>query len=166
MKCMPKLKLSTKQKGVLSVVALLLSVLFFAVLLLNKQNMENYISKIAKQGNTTENNLTTEAKLDALYNYSENNKTFQFTFLEFGAKGCSACMRMEGVMDEIRKNHSDKINVVFYNVLLPENQEYMSYYGVATIPTQIFLDSNGREISRHSGYISTNEIYKSIQIDN
>lgn len=158
MKCMPKLKLSTKQKGVLSVVALLLSVLFFAVLLLNKQNMENYISKIAKQGNTTENNLTTEAKLDALYNYSENNKAFQFTFLEFGAKGCSACLRMEAVMDEVRKKHGEKINVVFYNVLLPENQEYMTFYGVATIPTQILLDSSGKEIFRHNGFISMKEI--------
>ncbi|MEZ7914623.1 thioredoxin family protein [Macellibacteroides fermentans] len=155
---MPKLKLSTKQKGVLSVVALLLSVLFFAVLLLNKQNMENYISKIAKQSNTVESNLSTEAKLDELYNYTKNDKTLQFTFIEFGAKGCSACLRMETVMDEIRKNHGDKINVVFYNVLLPENQEYMTFYGVATIPTQILLDSSGKEIFRHNGFISMKEI--------
>ena len=158
MKCMPKLKLSTKQKGALSVIALLFSVIFFAVLLLNKQNMENYVSKIVKQGNTAESNLSTKAKLDGLYNYSKKDKTFQFTFLEFGAKGCSACLRMEAVMDEIRKNHGDKINVVFYNVLLPENQEYMSYYGVATIPTQILLDSSGKEIFRHNGFISMKEI--------
>ncbi len=155
---MPKLKLSIKQKGALSVVALLLSITFFAVLLLNKQNMENYVSKIVKQGNSAESNLNTVAKLDALYNYSGNNKTFQFTFLEFGAKGCSACLRMEVVMDEVRKNHGDKINVVFYNVLLPENQEYMTFYGVVTIPTQILLDNSGKEIFRHNGFISTNEI--------
>lgn len=158
MKCMLKLKLSTKQKGALSVVALLSSVIFFAVLLLNKQNMENYISEIVKQGNTVESNLSTEAKLDQLYNYSKNNKTFQFTFLELGAKGCSACIRMEGVMDEVRKNHGEKINVVFYNVLLPENQEYMTFYGIATIPTQIFLDNSGKEVFRHNGFISMKEI--------
>lgn len=159
---MAKLKLSTKQKGALSVVALFSSVLFFAVLLFNKRNMENYVSKIVKQGNTAQNNLSTEAKLDELYNYSKSNKSYQYTFLEFGAKGCSACLRMETVMDEIRKNHGDKINVVFYNVLLPENQEYMSFYGVDTIPTQIFLDSTGKQIFRHSGYLSIQEIEKLI----
>ncbi len=124
--------------------------------------MENYVSKIVKQGNTAQNNLSTEAKLDELYNYSKSNKSYQYTFLEFGAKSCSACMRMEGVMDKARKNHGDNINVVFYNVMLPENQEYLTYYGVATIPTQIFLDSTGKEIFRHSGYLSIQEIEKLI----
>lgn len=155
---MLKLRLSTKQKGTLSVVAMLLSVIFFAVLLLNKQNMENYISNVAKQTNTTKNNLSKEDKLDDLYNYSKNKQSYQYTFLEFGSKGCSACMRMEGVMDEIRKKHAERINVVFYNVMLLENQEYMSYYGVATIPTQIFLDNTGKEFFRHNGYISSKEI--------
>lgn len=46
------------------------------------------------------------------------------------------------------------------NVLKPENQDLMKYYGVATIPTQILLDQTGQEFFRHSGYYSTEDLEK------
>ncbi|VAW22986.1 hypothetical protein MNBD_BACTEROID01-2382 [hydrothermal vent metagenome] len=37
---------------------------------------------------------------DSLYNHSVNGLNYEITFLEFGATGCSACKRMESVMDK------------------------------------------------------------------
>ena len=85
------------------------------------------------------------------------------TFLEFGAKGCSACKRMETVMSEIRAKYPNRVNVVFLNVMLPENQRLMKYFGVAAIPTQVLLNKEGREFFRHTGYYSTEELNKQIE---
>ncbi|MCK7519964.1 MAG: thioredoxin family protein [Ignavibacteriales bacterium] len=78
------------------------------------------------------------------------------------AKGCIACKRMEGVLEEIRQRYPGRVDVVFLNSLLPENQLLMKYFGIATIPTQILLDKTGKEYFRHSGYISTTELEKKI----
>lgn len=152
------MKRHIKLQQIFSIVFLLLSVSFFIFLIANKKNMENYASQLMKKQTTEVTKESTKFAVDSLYNYQKNGSKYEITFLEFGATGCSACKRMETVMEEIRKNHEDKINVVFYNILLPKNQEYMTYYGIATIPTQIFLDSTGQEISRHNGYISSVKI--------
>jgi len=46
-----------------------------------------------------------------------------------------------------------KLNVVFLNILKPENQLLMKYYGIAVISTQVLLDKEGEEFFRHSGFI-------------
>jgi thioredoxin 1 len=38
----------------------------------------------------------------------------------------------------------------------------MKYFGVATIPTQVLLNRNGKEFYRHSGYITPEEIVKEV----
>jgi len=69
---------------------------------------------------------------------------------------------MESVMTEIRTKYPQTVNVVFLNILKPENQDLMKYFGVAAIPTQVLLDKEGKEFFRHSGYISTEELSKNI----
>jgi thioredoxin 1 len=54
--------------------------------------------------------------------------------------------------------------VVFINVLLPENQDLMKYFGVVAIPTQVLLNKEGVEFFRHSGYISTNDILSEMKL--
>ena len=106
--------------------------------------------------------IKASAVVDSLYNYSVNGLEFQITFLEFGAKGCSACTRMESVLEKVRVGYSEKVNVVFLNILLPESQTLMKYYGIAIIPTQVLLDITGKEYFRHTGYYSFEELEKEI----
>lgn len=87
---------------------------------------------------------------------------YEITFLEFGSTGCSACKRMESVMDEIKEKYPDRVNVIFYNVTYRQNQDFMKYFGVAAIPTQILLDKNGEEFFRHTGYYETKKLIKQI----
>lgn len=58
------------------------------------------------------------------------------------------------------------MNVIFYNVLKLENQEFMKYYGIAAIPTQVLLDPTGREIFRHTGYYSFDELEQEFKKSN
>ena len=137
--------------------------LFMIIGLVFKNDMNDYMSdqmlkqitpQIAEAGNT---------RIDSLYNYEANGKSYKITFLEFGAKGCSSCRRMEGVMEEIRGNYSHRVNVVFLNIMDAESQILMKYYGISTIPTQVLLNAEGKEYFRHTGFISSFELGKVFQ---
>ncbi len=101
--------------------------------------------------------------VDSAYNFQNNNEGYKITFLEFGATGCSSCRRMEKVMEEVRSKYPSEIKVQFLNVLLPANQDMMKYFGVAAIPTQVLLDISGKEVFRHTGYFSFDELDKELQ---
>jgi len=124
-----------------------------------KDNMNTYLSKMMKAQAGSEITNSGSAYVDSTYNYTRNGQRFQVTFLEFGAN-CPACKRMESVMEEIRTKYPQEINVVFLNVLKPEKQILMKYFGIASIPTQILLDNNGIEFFSHCGYYSAEELTK------
>jgi len=82
----------------------------------------------------------------------------QITFLEFGSTTCVPCKMMEGVLEEVRIIYGDSVEVTFHNV--NENRELSKEWGIKLIPTQIFLDAEGKEFHRHQGYYPTEEIVK------
>jgi thioredoxin 1 len=127
-----------------------------------RSKMNIYISELMKQQAGEEVVFMASAYVDSVFNYQKNRKEFELTFLEFGAKDCSACKRMESVLIEVAEKHPE-INVVFLNALLPENQLLMKYYGIATIPTQVLLDINGKEFFRHDGYYSYKNLIKEFE---
>jgi len=94
------------------------------------------------------------------FDYTKNDSTYRYTFLEFGNKGCISCKKMEQVMEEIKDKYPRKVNVRFINVTRPESQKLTQYFGISTIPTQVILDKHGKEIFRHSGYIPAEELEK------
>jgi thioredoxin 1 len=129
-----------------------------------KDNMNAYLSKMMKAQAGSEIIHSGSAYVDSTFNYIKNGKSYQLTFLEFGSTGCSACKRMESVMAEISTKYQQTVNVVFLNILKPETQNLMKYFGVAAIPTQILLDKDGKEFFRHTGYCSTKELISEIKI--
>lgn len=82
----------------------------------------------------------------------------QLTFLEFGSTTCVPCKMMEKVLVEVKDIYGDRIDVQFINVM--KNRDLAQEYGIKLIPTQVFLDENKNEISRHQGYFPTAEIRK------
>jgi len=134
----------------------------FVVAFALKDTMNYTIPEMMKQQASPELTSSGEALVDLSYNYIKNGSNYEVTFLEFGSTGCPACKRMESVMDEVRQKYPEKVNVVFLNILKPENQLLMKYYGIAVIPTQVLLDKEGKEFFRHSGYLPTSDIQKEV----
>ena len=95
---------------------------------------------------TANNNLTSDSAL--------------VTFIELGSVKCIPCKQMQPVMDAIEKEYAGKVKVVFYDVWTAEGKEYGNKYGVRLIPTQVFLDKEGKEIFRHEGFLPKQEIEK------
>lgn len=147
-----------KIKKILNLVAVILSVLFFVALFIFKDKLSNTASDMVKRQAGAETIQSVTTYIDSAYNYKNNAQSYDVTFLEFGSTGCSACKRMEKVMQDIRKHYPEKVNVVFYNITIPGNRKLMKYFGISVIPTQILLDAKGEEIFRHTGFISTQEL--------
>jgi thioredoxin 1 len=81
---------------------------------------------------------------------------YQVTFLELGADRCIPCKKMQPIMKEIAAAFPDRVQVVFYDVW--KDSAPAEKYGVQLIPTQVFLDQNGKEIARHVGLFPKEEI--------
>jgi thioredoxin 1 len=78
------------------------------------------------------------------------------TMVDLGAASCIPCKMMAPILDKLEKRYQGKATVVFID--LRYNQEAVQRFGIRAIPTQIFFDKNGREISRHIGFMSEEAI--------
>jgi len=87
---------------------------------------------------------------------------------DFGAKKCIPCKKMAPILDQMTKEYKDRLIVKFTDVWMPENVREAKEHGISSIPTQIFFDKNGKELWRHVGYISKEDIlekWKSLGFD-
>jgi thioredoxin 1 len=80
----------------------------------------------------------------------------QVTFVELGSVNCVPCKEMQPVMKAIEQTFGDQVKVVFYDVA--EDQAPAREYGISMIPTQVFLDADGKEFHRHVGFYPQAEI--------
>lgn len=137
---------------------MILTALFFVLLFVFKDKINSFASKAIQSQAGPEIQNSGSALIDSMYNYSKNGLGYELTFLEFGSKGCSACKRMESVMRGIQAKYPYRVNVIFINILKPENQRLMKYFGIAAIPTQVLLNIAGQEYFRHTGFLSIEEL--------
>lgn len=146
-----------KYRGYISVVLILV---LFCSLVLFRDTLIRYASRnMTDRMEQSEKNAVGDS-LSALYDYNTNKKSYEYTFLEFGSVGCHSCRQMEDVMETIKQEYGSRVNVVFINVSLKKNRDFVDYFGIATIPTQVLLDKNGKEFFRHSGFLSTEDLSK------
>ncbi len=80
------------------------------------------------------------------------------TFIELGAESCIPCKMMQPIMKAIRTEYAGLVDVIFHD--LYKDREAGQKYGVRVMPTQVFLDAQGREFFRHEGYYPQEDIEK------
>ena len=93
----------------------------------------------------------------------ENEKNVKVTFVELGSVNCIPCKQMQPVMKAVEEKYGDQLKVVFHDVWKPEQKHFAQEYGIKLIPTQVFLDENGKEFHRHEGFYPEAEIDKILQ---
>jgi len=76
--------------------------------------------------------------------------------VDFGSTSCVPCKMMVPVLEELKVKYSNDLETIFVHV--NEDPEKVKEFSIKTIPTQIFFDTKGKEISRHVGFISTADI--------
>ncbi|MEJ5284211.1 MAG: thioredoxin family protein [Brevinematia bacterium] len=95
---------------------------------------------------------------------SVSSANYLVTFIELGSVRCIPCKMMQPIMAEIEKEYAGRVKVVFYDVWTEAHAPYAEFYKIRVIPTQIFLDKNGREYYRHEGYFPKDELVKVLEL--
>ena len=111
-----------------------------------KNNNQSNASKRTKKGIIVTNSL----ELD----FSKH----KVTFVELGADRCIPCKAMQPIMKEIAEEFAGQVQVVFYDVW--KDPKPARKYRIRLIPTQVFIDKNGKEFFRHQGFFPKEEILK------
>lgn len=86
--------------------------------------------------------------------------------VDLGAGKCIPCKMMAPILEELKKTCAGKLDVVFIDVW--EKPDEAEKYGINLIPTQVFYDAAGKELFRHEGFFSREDIlakWKELGVD-
>jgi thioredoxin 1 len=76
--------------------------------------------------------------------------------VDLGADTCIPCKAMAPILVELRTEYAGRLQVDFIDVW--KDPGAGDPYSIYAIPTQIFFDGNGKELTRHEGFISKADI--------
>ncbi len=80
---------------------------------------------------------------------------------EFGAEYCVPCREMKEVMAALQSSHGDQME--FRLVYAEKEKPLFREYKIVAIPTQVFLNGEGKEVDRHLGALSKEEVLKKLK---
>jgi len=128
-------------------IVIVLVVVVSAVIALKENNKAN--SKSKDPGSSVENIPAAEP------DKAEQIKALP-RLVDLGAGKCIPCIMMAPILEELKKEYAGTFNVEFIDVW--KNPDAGRKYGIRIIPTQIFFDASGKELSRHEGFFSREDI--------
>jgi thioredoxin 1 len=76
--------------------------------------------------------------------------------VDVGADKCVPCILMAPELEKLKKEYAGVLEVEFVDVW--KKPQAAEPYKVRGIPTQIFYDASGKELARHLGFISKDDI--------
>ena len=86
--------------------------------------------------------------------------------IDLGAGECIPCKMMAPILEELKEEYAGRFEVRFIDVW--KNPDEAGKYGIKLIPTQIFYDASGKELFRHEGFFSKEDIlakWKELGVD-
>jgi len=86
--------------------------------------------------------------------------------VDLGAGKCIPCKKMAPILEKLKKEQARRLEVEFIDVW--KEPDAGKPYGIKLIPTQIFYDAAGKELFRHEGFISEEDIlakWKELGVD-
>ncbi|OGG04704.1 MAG: thiol reductase thioredoxin [Candidatus Glassbacteria bacterium RIFCSPLOWO2_12_FULL_58_11] len=75
---------------------------------------------------------------------------------DLGADKCIPCKMMAPVLEELKEKYKGRLEVTFIDVW--KDPAPGTKYGIRVIPTQIFIGPDGKELYRHEGFFSKEDI--------
>ncbi len=132
--------------------------IFFILLIVTTQ-----ISCSEKKNDTPASVKNDTTTATATKESSEKNTEKKITFVELGSVKCVPCKMMEPIMEDIKKEFAGKVDVVFYDVWTEAGRPYGEKFKIRAIPTQVFLDKDGKEYFRHEGFFPKEELVKILE---
>jgi thioredoxin 1 len=68
---------------------------------------------------------------------------------DFGSSTCIPCRTMKTILEPMTGDYQGKVDIRIIDVY--QEKELARRFGITVIPTQVFLDAQGKELRRHLG---------------
>ena len=78
------------------------------------------------------------------------------TVLDFGRSQCIPCKMMAPILASLAKEYEGR--AVIRVIDIGDEPALTERHGINLIPTQIFFDANGKEVTRHEGFMPKEDI--------
>ncbi len=76
--------------------------------------------------------------------------------LDLGSDECIPCKEMAPILEELKAEYAGIFQVQFMDIR--KEPPLAQVYGIRVMPTQIFFDATGKELFRHEGFYSGEDI--------
>jgi len=136
----------SKATNILIVVILVAAVYGVIIYKHNKQ-----AGSLSSEANSVAHNVPQPTKMSD----QEGTKTLP-RLVDLGAGTCIPCKMMAPILEELKKEYAGVFNVNFIDI--HKNPDQADKYSIRVIPTQIFFDASGKELFRHEGFFSKEDI--------
>lgn len=154
--------MSTLNKTIVSKIVVLLFFVAFVVLYFQRDNLQCLIAKYQLLNSNVELNYSDTLAFMQGYNNSHSNRDFELSLIELGANGCIPCRKMDTVLVEIKEIYKEKLNIQIFNITKDDGKKAAKYFELNAIPVQIILNIQGKEVFRHIGFLSTEDLQTKI----
>ena len=81
--------------------------------------------------------------------------------VDFGMESCVPCKMMVPILEDLETNYPQDVKIMFVHVA--KEQSKTKEFGIQMIPTQVFFDASGKELERHTGFMSKEDILATFQ---
>jgi thioredoxin len=75
---------------------------------------------------------------------------------EFGAGHCISCKEMAKIIEELKTTIGDKVE--FRMIYADKEKPLFQQYKIMLIPTQVFVNAEGKEVDRHVGALTKEQV--------
>ncbi len=82
------------------------------------------------------------------------------TMIDLGADQCVPCKMMAPILAKLEKDYKGRAVIVVIDVY--KHRDQADRFRIRAIPTQIFFDAAGKEVSRHVGFMSEKAIVEQL----
>ncbi len=76
--------------------------------------------------------------------------------IDLGMGKCIACKEMKPILEELAEEYRGRARIEIIDI--GDHPDQADKYRVMLIPTQVFLDKDGDEVSRHEGFMPKEDI--------
>jgi len=80
---------------------------------------------------------------------------------DFGMGMCFSCKQMEKILEAVKSKYGHQVEVRLLNV--DQEKDLFKQYKIIAVPTQVFLDDQGKEVDRHLGLFPEAELVKKLK---
>lgn len=110
--------------------------------------------------------LTTQDFKEKIYDYEANPQSFQYkgelpAIVDFYASWCRPCQALGPVLEELTEEYAGKIAI--YKVNVDENEDLSQFFDIRSIPTLLYIPTNGEQARIESGAPGKMQLKASIE---